>query len=908
MFYLFQLINLDFKFEKKALHVIIEVGHKASLLKEKIGEYTHKWNLFVRSGDERQRFDKLVNKVVFNLHETFADHVRVCTSPPFCVKENGYGEFEFPIDIYFNGTNEKYSLTYFLEFPVDPAQSLHRLRKEHITFYNPNENFRRFLLENGALTKAALNEKKQNNQGLATNAAHVKKSSTISSSLSASSLSNLTNSLSNQTHQSESNGNIPKRKKNALFSSNSFSYTNLGSLKHQEPKVEQQGLSNGTSSKPAKKHNSDLSSSLNESVLSTKHPSSTISTTSQTVIPVKKSLIRNDLSKLIKKDNILPDQNNSVKKELAKTSPQSTTKTNNDSQVDSNTANKKRPLANTKELVSSIEKKDSLDALSNSANKKRKQQQQLQPSATNSEQSYDDCVMHENVELQNENNRLEMNVNQSETNLNVNNSNNDPNLIKNKKKKLKSNDNLTTNSSKPMKTDEGEAKTNGTLLTNNSSPLQTSSLMTPPPSLSHMTNGNSSSTSSNSSSIGTTSNMNGTNSTLGSNGPAGGNTTSLKNESPTSIVSNDTSSKPKTGKTQQDDYVNSIKSNSAIVNADDRAKLQKGNENKNNNKSKHHRKKNESTDESESDNDSVGGHHHHSHHRHHHHNHHRHSASSKNHHSTSSSYHNGHHRTSSSSTSSSRHHHNHHHHSSSNHHSSTHHHGNRHRSHYSSDEDENNEKERSRKRHGHSVKHDDSLLGDKHKSSNNSNNQNKSTLSSKDTNEMNRNKHDKSPSVSSSFSSSSSSTSNSSCSSSKHSREDKSNSTISKKQSTNENGPLKSKNSNPISNERMILLFEKINTVCLNKQIDLLSRILSLVQPYSFTDAQNRLFKFDLFSLDTNVIEKLEDILLDCGNKSNENSVNKKPLIDKSASSKISVSSSSVTKTTSNSISSKLSK
>ena len=98
----------------------------------------------------------------------------------------------------------------------------------------------------------------------------------------------------------------------------------------------------------------------------------------------------------------------------------------------------------------------------------------------------------------------------------------------------------------------------------------------------------------------------------------------------------------------------------------------------------------------------------------------------------------------------------------------------------------------------------------------------------------------------------------------------------------------------------MILLFEKINTVCLDKQVDLLRRILSLVQPYSFTDKQNRLFKFDLFSLDANVIEKLEDILLN--SKSNENSVNKKPLSDKSTTPKLS--SASATKTTSNSISS----
>lgn len=140
----------------KYFQVVIEVGHKAQRLKEPIGEFLYKWNLFLRSADERQHLDKLVSKVVFNLHETFKEPCRVCTVPPYCVREHGYGEFEFPIDIYFNGTKNgtesKYRIQYFLELPMQDSNApIVRLRKQFITFQNPDADFRRLLIESGAV-------------------------------------------------------------------------------------------------------------------------------------------------------------------------------------------------------------------------------------------------------------------------------------------------------------------------------------------------------------------------------------------------------------------------------------------------------------------------------------------------------------------------------------------------------------------------------------------------------------------------------------------------------------------------------------------------------------------------------------------------------------------------------------
>ncbi len=131
------------------------MGHKASLKdKQDLNGNTHKWNAFVRSGDSQQQLEKIVKKVVFNLHETFKNPTRTCTTQPYCVKESGYGQFEFPIDIYFHGTDNKYTISYYLELPsLNTTQPLCRVRKEIITFINPCPEFRKVLIEGGGILK-----------------------------------------------------------------------------------------------------------------------------------------------------------------------------------------------------------------------------------------------------------------------------------------------------------------------------------------------------------------------------------------------------------------------------------------------------------------------------------------------------------------------------------------------------------------------------------------------------------------------------------------------------------------------------------------------------------------------------------------------------------------------------------
>ena len=55
----------------EAIQITLEVGHKAHVKdKPDPKDNTHDWNVFIR-GSESQSIEKLINKVVFTLHETF---------------------------------------------------------------------------------------------------------------------------------------------------------------------------------------------------------------------------------------------------------------------------------------------------------------------------------------------------------------------------------------------------------------------------------------------------------------------------------------------------------------------------------------------------------------------------------------------------------------------------------------------------------------------------------------------------------------------------------------------------------------------------------------------------------------------------------------------------------------------
>jgi len=67
-----------------------------------------RWTILVRSGEtEDEDLSEYIRRVEFNLHSTFAQPRRIVETPPFQVEEQGWGEFEINLRIFFQDTNER---------------------------------------------------------------------------------------------------------------------------------------------------------------------------------------------------------------------------------------------------------------------------------------------------------------------------------------------------------------------------------------------------------------------------------------------------------------------------------------------------------------------------------------------------------------------------------------------------------------------------------------------------------------------------------------------------------------------------------------------------------------------------------------------------------------------------------
>eukprot|EP00995_Heteronema_vittatum_P001195 NODE_1168_length_1048_cov_242.856857_g804_i0.p1 GENE.NODE_1168_length_1048_cov_242.856857_g804_i0~~NODE_1168_length_1048_cov_242.856857_g804_i0.p1 ORF type:complete len:262 (-),score=74.04 NODE_1168_length_1048_cov_242.856857_g804_i0:89-874(-) len=61
---------------------------------------THKWTAYVR-GPNNEDISYFVQKVQFELHPSFEDQVKTVEKPPYEISENGWGEFEMKIRVFF---------------------------------------------------------------------------------------------------------------------------------------------------------------------------------------------------------------------------------------------------------------------------------------------------------------------------------------------------------------------------------------------------------------------------------------------------------------------------------------------------------------------------------------------------------------------------------------------------------------------------------------------------------------------------------------------------------------------------------------------------------------------------------------------------------------------------------------
>uniref|UniRef100_A0A1A9X1X8 YEATS domain-containing protein n=1 Tax=Glossina brevipalpis TaxID=37001 RepID=A0A1A9X1X8_9MUSC len=135
-----------------AVKVQFEIGHTSKLRSKKTPEgFTHDWELYVKgvSGADISCF---VEKVIFNLHESFPKPKRVCKEPPYMIQESGYAGFMLPIDIYFRIRDEpkRVQFNYDLDLQqTGPPQ--HRCDIQKFIFDNPSEEFRLKLLKGGGV-------------------------------------------------------------------------------------------------------------------------------------------------------------------------------------------------------------------------------------------------------------------------------------------------------------------------------------------------------------------------------------------------------------------------------------------------------------------------------------------------------------------------------------------------------------------------------------------------------------------------------------------------------------------------------------------------------------------------------------------------------------------------------------
>jgi YEATS domain-containing protein 4 len=67
---------------------------------------THQWTLYLR-GANNEDLSNCIEKVVFQLHPSFAQPIRIYNDPPYEVTEKGWGEFDAQITIHWKDPSEK---------------------------------------------------------------------------------------------------------------------------------------------------------------------------------------------------------------------------------------------------------------------------------------------------------------------------------------------------------------------------------------------------------------------------------------------------------------------------------------------------------------------------------------------------------------------------------------------------------------------------------------------------------------------------------------------------------------------------------------------------------------------------------------------------------------------------------
>jgi len=81
---------------------------------------------------------KYVRKVVFKLHDSYANATRVITEPPYEVRETGWGEFEAVIKIFFQDPSERHVSLACIDFILEVFKLIQVTLYHALKLFNPD--------------------------------------------------------------------------------------------------------------------------------------------------------------------------------------------------------------------------------------------------------------------------------------------------------------------------------------------------------------------------------------------------------------------------------------------------------------------------------------------------------------------------------------------------------------------------------------------------------------------------------------------------------------------------------------------------------------------------------------------------------------------------------------------------
>eukprot|EP00892_Ulva_mutabilis_P006115 jgi/Ulvmu1/3876/UM018_0097.1 len=136
--------NREKRVTRTSLIIPICVGNISTPLPKKgQGDATHDWVVYVRSPDNID-LSYIISKVQFTLHNSFAVPTRDCTSAPYMVHEQGWGEFDVGIKIEFSqdAMEPAFKMQHHLKLFPDEDKSGPKVVNEiydELVFWEPTE-------------------------------------------------------------------------------------------------------------------------------------------------------------------------------------------------------------------------------------------------------------------------------------------------------------------------------------------------------------------------------------------------------------------------------------------------------------------------------------------------------------------------------------------------------------------------------------------------------------------------------------------------------------------------------------------------------------------------------------------------------------------------------------------------